>query len=457
MSQWINRLLVVLLVAGIATAALAQSSADGLREIFRFAQLADRTYLSAQAQYRATLEKLPQARAGLLPNITASANSFRYDSKVDYEDRRFQDVDRKFDVDGWNLALKQPLFRVVNIIQYTRAQLQVEQAQVQLQLAKGELLGRVTKSLVDWQSALRHRDALLRTKAHFRTFTERVRSGQALQLATVPDLLEAEARQAKVEADLLMAEQDVVLKTAVLARALGRAPDAEQRYDYLEGPWPKPQWALKEWKARAAEQNLQVRSQILQVSMAEKDVAAARAGHLPTVDFVVNGGRTNNSGSTALLEGGSASVQKQVGIGVQMEMPLFLGGSVLSRTDEALAMLEKAREDLENTRQGVELDVQSSYTKVEVGLVQVAAARKLIKATEAKLAAARSGQAQQTSLELDVLMAHADLLSAQRDLYKVQGEILLAYLQLWQASGELDDEALEAWAKLLAPVKGRPS
>ena len=49
-------------------------------DVYNLAQQNNPTYLAAQAYYNASLEKYPQARAGLLPTIDANANKSSLDS-----------------------------------------------------------------------------------------------------------------------------------------------------------------------------------------------------------------------------------------------------------------------------------------------------------------------------------------------------------------------------------------
>ena len=56
---------------GLAFSASAQSAT--LSEVYRGAYAYDAQYASARASYQAVLEKLPQARAGLRPNVSGDA------------------------------------------------------------------------------------------------------------------------------------------------------------------------------------------------------------------------------------------------------------------------------------------------------------------------------------------------------------------------------------------------
>ncbi len=437
------------LLAGIASAGQAWSL-DSLADAYRSALRSDPIFLSAQAQYRSTLEKLPQARAGLLPGLGLNANQSSNRAEVKYAEQ-FADINRQFRINGWNVSLSQPLFRMANILQYGRAQLQVEQAGVQLDMAREDLAVRMASAFLDWQTALRTRDATERAKVRMAEMAAQAQSGRRENLVTVPDLLDAEARLRQAEANAMEAVQVLLVRAASLAKIVGVMPPADL-FSFAALPWPEVNGAVSDWVEQARSRNGQVRYQMLQMAMAEKDVSAARAGHLPTVDLVANRNHLYNSGSQNIVDGAVASTQTVDSIGIQLALPIFSGGIVKSRTDEAIALHEKAREDLANAVAQAAIDAQTYFYQAEVGAVQVDAADKRVKAAESALAAAKAGRILLTQLDLDVLNAEALLLAAQRDLFRARANRLVAVLQLRRASGELADQDLEVWSKLLVPT-----
>lgn len=448
MRNWKRIILAGAAIGGIACAGQAWSF-DRLAEAYYSALRSDRLFLGAAAQHRAVLEKLPQARAGLLPTLSASANRSSNDAQVAYE-RQFAGIDRQFRINGWAVSLNQPLFRMVNFLQYGRAQLQIEQSGVQLEFARYDLTVRLTNAFLDWQTALRTKDATESARRYMEAVAAQARSQRREQVVTVPDLLDAEARFRKAEADAMEAAQILQVKAAVLAKVAGEIPPAKL-FSFAVSPWPEVKGAVSVWVDQARNRNPQVRYQVLQEAIAEKDISSARAGHLPALSLVANQSRTFNSGSSSIVDGAVANTQNVFSVGVQLEVPIFSGGLVNSRTDEAIALRDKAREDMENALAQAGIDVQTYYFKAEVGAVQVNAAEKRVQAAESQLAAARSGLILRTSLELDVLGAQSALLAAQRDLFRAQADRMVAVLQLRQVSGELTDEDIEVWSRLLVP------
>jgi len=434
------------LLAGIACAGQAWSF-DSLADAYRSALGSDAAFRSAEAQYRSVLEKLPQARSGLLPQVSLNANRLKNSVFVSYASA-FPNIDRQFRTDSWTVSITQPVFRLANILQYGRAQLQIEQAGVQLEAARYDLAFRMASAFFDWQTALRTRDASERARQRMVEVAGQARSGRRENLVTIPDLLDAEARLRQAEANAIEAAQALRIRSAALAKIVGTLPP-DDLFSFSALPWPEVKGTVTDWVEQARNRNGQVRYQTLQVAMAEKDISAARAGHFPSIDLVANQNRLNNSGSPNLFDNGVASAQTVTVYGIQMTLPIYSGGFVNSRTDEAIALRDKAREDLNNAVAQAAIDAQTYFYQAEVGALQVDAAEKRVQAAESALAAAKSGRILQTQLDLDVLNAEALLLAAQRDLFRAKANRLVAVLQLRQASGELTDQDLETWSKLL--------
>src|SRR5688572_32004803 len=98
------------LVLALALAFAGATSAADLATLYRDAQVSDPVFQAARAQYQATTERLPQARAGYLPQVTASASVFRNHSERDGV------ADRDYTTNTFALTLAQPVFRMQNLI-----------------------------------------------------------------------------------------------------------------------------------------------------------------------------------------------------------------------------------------------------------------------------------------------------------------------------------------------------
>ena len=105
-----KRIVLMMAVAGLASTAYA---AD-LLDLYRDAQSNDSQFASAKAQYEANREKVPEARAALLPNIVFGGSTTDNHAQVSLPSERPAD----FNGNSYQVQLTQPLFRWQNWVAY---------------------------------------------------------------------------------------------------------------------------------------------------------------------------------------------------------------------------------------------------------------------------------------------------------------------------------------------------
>ena len=107
---------------------VSQLHAADLLQIYREAQTNDAVYAAARANLKAGQEKLPQARAGLLPTLGVSGNTQWNENEIR---RRDGDILAKpnFNSNGYTVSLSQPLFRWQNWVAYDQSKYLVAQAE----------------------------------------------------------------------------------------------------------------------------------------------------------------------------------------------------------------------------------------------------------------------------------------------------------------------------------------
>jgi outer membrane protein TolC len=206
-----------------------------------------------------------------------------------------------------------------------------------------------------------------------------VRQAQGFyEVGTKPkiDVARAESNLFNARADLIAAENAVKVGWATLKNALG-VPDFPER-PLAEGPpIAAPQVSLSE----AKEIGFKSRPDLLQLEAQRKakdqNIATARRGHLPDINFNANYGRQNTSRS-----GNTFPLQVSWTAGVTLSMPIFDGFRTTYKVQEALRNYHGARAGEDEKKQQVALEVESSYLKL-------LESQERIKATAAAAAAAK--------------------------------------------------------------------
>jgi outer membrane protein len=137
-------------------------------------------------------------------------------------------------------------------------------------------------------------------------------------------------------------------------------------------------------------------------------------------------------------------------VGVQMNWPLYTGGSVQNRIKETLKLEEKAEQDLSAARRGVAQGTRQAFFGVQSGQAQVKALEAAEASSKLALEATQLGFRVGVRVNLDVLNAQTQLFTTQRDLAKARYDVLVGGLRLRQASGALGAADVEAVNGLLA-------
>ena len=133
---------------GIAFASTATHAAD-LMGLYNEAKTYDAQFAAAQASLDAGRERLPQGRAGLLPQIGASANTNWNETNTKQRVNGNPNFRSDYNTNGWSVNLTQPLFRWQNWVNYTQSELAVAIAEAQFSQASQDLIIRVAQAYFD--------------------------------------------------------------------------------------------------------------------------------------------------------------------------------------------------------------------------------------------------------------------------------------------------------------------
>lgn len=413
--------------------------AADLLEIFRAAQASDPVFASARATQQAGQEKLPQGRALLMPSVNLGANSTFNDTNVQYLGNTiFKPGTFRYNNNGYNLNLVQPLFRYQNWLVYNEAELQVAQIDAQFKLAEQDLVLRTAQAYFD---VLIAQDTVQLAEAQKNAITEQLAQAKRnfeVGSATITDSQEAQARFDLMLAQEIAARNNLEIKQRMLQQ-LTNVPLNELKRLGKTFKLLTPQPAkMDKWIEDAQLNNPQLAIAQAAVQLSEKEVERNRAAHYPTLDLVANYGQNHANGGTF----GVGTDSRNSNIGVQLNVPLFQGGATSSKWREAEANRERAQAELENARRTVATQTSLAYLGVVSGIAQVQALQQALTSSESLLQASKLGQEVGVRTNLDVLNAQQQLYATRRDLYQAQYNYLLSQLRLRAATGGLGEAEL---------------
>lgn len=411
-----------------------------LLEVYHNAQKNDPTFTSAQYSYAATRQKIPQARAGLLPVVNLKGNDNRTKATAQFGPP--PSVYRNIKAWDWSLQLTQPLINFQNIYSLSSAEMQVEQAQAQYNLAEQDLILRVTQAYFD---VLVAQGSIEVAQAQIRATEEQLALAQhGFDEGTnaITDVHEAKSRADLALSQYVAAQNDLETKNAELEKLLEEAPKslAPLRAEAVISR-PEPDNA-KEWIDQARESNPAVLAPLAALGVVQAEVRKNHAEHLPTLDMVASYGNNYSSGSLTLPVDYQTRVNSGE-IGVQLNVPLFAGGSTNSRVKEALANEGKATADLEVARRQSGTDAKKAYAAIVNGLAQIEALESAVESSKSAVKGNQIGYKMGIHMNIDVLNAEQQLYTAQRDLIKARYDTLFQGMKLKAAAGVLSETDVE--------------
>ncbi len=436
-----------LMIAGCLSAGLAEFSygAD-LMAVYRDAIAYDAQYASARASLEAGREKLPQGRAGLLPTIGLT-NAYTTWNDGDTKARATgATTASQYNSNGWTVTLSQPLFRWQNWVAYTQSELLVAKSEAQFSLARQDLIVRAAQAYFDVLLAL---DTLATAQAQKVAIAEQLESAKRnfeVGTATITDTHEAQARYDLTSAQEIAADNDLSGKRQALRAVIGKEPEGLKNLRpgvQLVRPQPDD---INKWveMAESASASVQIYQALYEI--ATREVEKQRAGHYPTLDLVATRGRSSATNSTTLGFGSDSNAST---IGVQLSIPIFAGGAVVSKDREAVALKDKAGADLENARRTAALNARQAYLGVNSGLAQVKAYEAALTSSQSALDSNKLGYEVGVRINIDVLNAQGQLFDTRQKLAKARLDTLAALLKLKAAAGSLSEDDVAAINALL--------
>ena len=421
---------------------------NDLLTLYREALANDAVLASARALQQATQERVPQARAALLPNISASA---RYDYNLYRSSTSgFPSSSSNYSVYGGGLDLTVPLYRPQNWTALDQARLTVIQSEAQLAQSQQELALRVANAYFNVLAARDQLIALVASKSATGEQLQQARREFEVGTKTIIDTNEAQARFDQIAAQEQVALGALLVRRSELQIIIAREPDTLaplRERPTLSLPLPQD---INAWVRAAEDGSYSVQIARSGYEIATREIQRQRDAYKPTVDLVsgytmnkFNG--TQSTDTNPRINSGS--------VGVVLNVPIYTGGLIQSRVREALALQERSNFDLESARRIAANAARDAYTGVNFGLAQVSALESAEVSARTQLESTQLGYEVGVRIQLDVLNATTQLVQTQRDLKRARYDVLLAGLRLKSASGTLGDADMAAVSALLDPAE----
>ena len=408
----------------VAVALPAPVPAETLMQIMELALANDSEFLAAGAANRAAQEIRPQARAGLLPNAGVRLDANRN------EGHRTHRISRTWSI---VLSVEQPIYRRDRLIALEQADSRISQADALYAAARQDLMMRVSQRYFD---VLEAEDELSFAQATLEAFEQQLRQSRQrfeVGLTAITDVEEAKAGFDLSRSQLIAAENALDTAREALRETSGEYPEALAPLGRMPLVTPEPA-DIDEWTETALGQNLRLLASRHNAETARREIERVRAGHDPTLDAV--GSHRRNDRVSGVGETASTI------IGLRLNLSLYAGESVLSRTRESRHRYQQALDELERERRRPQRETRDAYLGIESGISQVAALEQAVRSSKAAADAVEAGFQVGTRTSVDVLNAQRDLFRARRDFSRERYAYIRNVLQLKRAAGTLSEDDL---------------
>ena len=432
---------------GAFTYGMAPAQAMDLIEALSLARGHDVRLQIAAAELNARAERVPAARAALLPSLAAQAGvqAGRFDSG--------SGTNPRYDNYSAGLSLGIPLYRPASWVAVDQADMALVQAEVDLNRAGQDLVGRVATAYLDVLAALDTVEAVVAQRRAIHRQYELARRNYEVGSATIIDQQEARARLDLNLAQLAVARNTLAVRRALLAQLTGRADETLHGLpDEVVLPAIAPD-DLEVWKDRARQASHAVRLAEQSVAIADAEVRRAGYAHQPVVELTSQAQRIHGKTATTVNWPGDRTTS--LAIGIQLTLPIYNGGGLSARQREAVASLGRSQGELELARRQAEQTVREAYYAWHSSGEQVRALAAAVRSSELALESNRVGYRVGARINVDVLNAQQQVFEAFRDHARARYDVLLNGLKLKSAAGALSEEDLREVNALLAPRANR--
>ena len=441
------------IACALSTAALAswaQPSVMDLKQVYQAALEQDATIRASRAAADSGRERLPQARAGLLPQVSASAgrNNNNLDTTAPNILGTPVTTNDQYFSDNRTLQVRQPLMNMQRWFQFQQAKSVVEEVEANLDRDLQNLVVRVSGAYFEALMADEQLDLVLAQKKTYTALADAAKKGFAAGSGTRTDIDDAQSRLDMASAQELEARQNQDLARRQLQLLVNQpvAQIAKLNVAALQLSPPVPA-NLDEWTQKAEQASPEVRAMQARLDAARREVSKAQAGHLPTLDAVA---QWSNSGSENITRVNSRYENKTIGL--QLNIPLYSGGYVNSSIRQAVAEQTRAEESLEALRRDLGVRVHKEYRGVSEGVMRVRALEQAARSAEQMMKSTQMSLVAGSRTQLDVLNAQQQYTLALRDLAQARLVYLLSKVRLASLVG---DDALVSVEQVNASLMAR--
>jgi outer membrane protein len=430
-----------ILLAVFTLSAASYTSAADLMSIYALAERHDTQIRFATANYHANRQVVPQNRAALLPQLSASLYASESDSDV--ADPMDVTNSTETETHGNSINLRQSIYNHGHWQRLKQANASAAQAEADYNAARQELILRVAQAYFTVLAAIDNLEFAEAEKTSVGQQLEQAKQRFEVGLIAITDVKESQALYDQAVASEIQAANALSASREALWGLTNHYPDTLKTLgENLPLLTPDPE-DKQQWVDKSLNENLSLLAAQFGRVAAERNVGAQRSGHYPSLDLNANRNFSETEGSNFPLQ-----ERTRTEVGITLSIPIYEGGIVSARTKEAVFRRDAARENEEAVRRQVVQQARNAYQNVIADISRVKALQQALVSSQAAYEATVAGFEVGTRNSVEVLVSLRNTFAAQRDYAQTRYDYLLDTLRLKQAAGNLsvaDLQAINRW------------
>ena len=414
-----------------------------LVEVYNIAVKNDPKLLASEVKHKAIMQEYPIARSYLLPNLKFSAKSQRTRESIDGAVYGRSSSTTQFTTDEYSINLKQPLYRRDLFSLLEKSEYQIAKSLAERDSARQDLIIRVAEAYFDILDSLDNIKYVKSEKAAIKSQLNESKKRLEVGLIAITDYAEAQASYDLSETQYIEAKNLSDISKESLYVLTGKQFKKFSSLDKnIKAKDPDPN-NIKAWEDFAIKQNLDLVAYKRAQDIATTNIKYERSKHFPTLDIYGTVKETDKGGGSS-----GAFESNNDYIGIELNIPIFIGGNTYFNSKKASYLEEQARYDVLQKKREVIRDARKAFLNLKSSISKVNASKKALESNELSVEYNQAGFEVGTRSTTDVLLALKDLYKAKKNFSKSKYEYLLSKLRLKQSIGTLsidDIKVVNSW------------
>ena len=437
--------------------------AADLMDIYHQALDNDPTFKAAYANFLAQSEILPQAWSTLLPQLSFAALAGRNNQFIN---AGTYVVNQTYNGNQWTVDASQAVFNYQAWEKVQQAESSVKAALATFNDAAQSLIIRTASAYLQ---VLLAQDTLNFAEAKKRANKRQLDQAQErfnVGLEPITAVYEARAAYDQSISEVISNQNNLTNLNQNLSRITNHvyehiAPLRDQRIPLI-GPEPN---VVDEWISAGLKQNYNLFAARYNLQSARDNIKANSAGNWPI--FSIQGhvndvhlasseyasGKSNPANATNLVNNFFIPQEQRIAnLTINVNMPIFQGGLVASKTRQAEYNFQSSAQKFEQVYRDVVVNSNIYFNTIVDGIAKVRADRQTIISQQNSLDSVWAQYKVGTRTMTDVVLAQQHLFEAQRQQASDQYDLINAILNLKYYAGSLnvsDLEEINTWLDTL--------